>query len=117
MNTLVRVSALLFTKRIFGVEAWIRSAIWGLIIISVLYGGAIVLEIFLICRPLAATWDPDISGDYGDQIISYVVLEIAGLFIDLAILILPLIRLWSLQISRRAKVGVGCCFQAVLCIF
>ncbi|SLM37679.1 hypothetical protein LPUS_07602 [Lasallia pustulata] len=108
VNTLVRVSALLFTKRIFGCKAWTRSAIWGLVIISVLYGVAIVLEIFLICRPLAATWDSDISGDCGDQSTSYVVLEIVGLFIDLAILILPLTALSKVQIPWRSKVRVGC---------
>ena len=84
--------------------------VYGLGIISVLYGLAIVLEIFLICRPLAAVWDSSITGTCGQELVSYLILEISGLFIDLGILIIPLRGVWSLELPWKRKVGIACIF-------
>ena len=99
VNTLIRISILLGTKRIFGSRGQlIRN---GLTTLSFLLGIAILLVIFLICRPVAAAWYANVPGVCGSQIVSYVVLEIIGLFLDLAIVVLPPVLLWDIQITRR----------------
>jgi hypothetical protein len=75
----------------------------GLIIVSALHCIAVVLEVFLICRPMAAAWNNNLAGTCGDQIVSYVVLEILGLLIDLVILVWPVWLLATLQLSPKTK--------------
>ena len=89
-----------------------RYLLNGLIVLSVLYCVVIVLEIFLICRSLAAAWDTDISGECGQEVVSYVVLETFGLFLDLAILIVPMPTIWGLHLSFMVKIRTSCLLSA-----
>ena len=59
----------------------------------------------MICRPIAAGWDPSITGSCGNQIVSFLVLEIVGLLIDLTLLIIliPIFAIKSLQLPSREK--------------
>ena len=112
VNTLIRISVLLCTMKLFSFSRPLGICCLILIVLSVLYGVAIVLEIFLICRPLAAAWDSNISGECGQEVVSYVVLEIFGLGIDLAILIAPLRVIWRLLLTTRSKIEVSCVLSA-----
>ena len=81
-------------------------ATWLLLVIAILFGLVVVLETFLICRPLAVDWSAHIDGICGDQVVSYLVLEVLGLLLDLAILVLPLPVLWRLQFGLKMKIKV-----------
>jgi hypothetical protein len=63
-----------------------------------------LLEELLICHPMAANWDAYIGGRYVNQIMSYLALEIMGLFLDLIILEYPLVLMWTLPMPLRQKV-------------
>ena len=112
-NSLVRVSALLSFKAIFcrGKVGGERMAN-GLIIVTALHGIAVVLESFLICRPIAAAWDNNLAGTCGDQIVSYVVLEILGLLIDLVIFVWPVWSLADLNASNKSKAKLALIFSS-----
>ena len=56
-----------------------------LLVILILYGLVVFLETFLICRPMAVDWNAHIDGTCGNQVVSYLVLEVLGLLFDLAI--------------------------------
>lgn len=79
----------------------------ALLVLSILYGTAILLDIFLICRPVAAARDTSISGECGNQLLSYVLLEIFGLLIDLAILVTPPSLIYRLQMPWKRKASVS----------
>jgi hypothetical protein len=66
----------------------------------IVHGVASVLEVCLICRPIAAQWDPDVKGKCGNQIVS-VTIEVTGM--DIAILVSPLPRLLYLPIEKWRK--------------
>ena len=106
INTLLRITALSLVYKIFDRihPAQNRLITWGLMVVSVLYGLAALLVIFLICHPLAAAWNASIHGSCGDQVVSYVALEIIGALIDLAILIAPLPHLICSQVQWRRKI-------------
>lgn len=110
VNTFIRISAIMLSKRIFSMERF--RWIWlSLLISSVLYGLVIILEIFLICRPMAVDWNASINGKCGNQIVSYVVLEILGLLLDLIIIMIPIPIIWSLQMNRATKFGLSISFS------
>ena len=85
---------------------------YGLFVLSTLYGIAIMLEMFFICRPMATAWYADVHGTCGDQVVSYVVLEIIGLFIDIAILVYPPIGISRLLMPRRKMVQISLVLSA-----
>ena len=79
----------------------------GMVVLATLHGVTTVLEIFLICRPLAGIWDLSITGRCGQQVVSYVILEALGLLLDLAIFILTLFLVWRLRMSIKRKVVIS----------
>lgn len=92
---MIRISALLF-----------RGVLWVLIVLSTLYGLAILLQIFLICHPVEAAYNTTINGKCGNQKAAFLSIEIFGLILDLAIVILPFPRTLSLDMPPRRKLVV-----------
>ena len=112
VNTLVRISAILLLKRVFKTDFGVMGRIaWLLLAIAILYALAVLLETFLICHPLAVDWNAHIKGTCGDQVVSYVVLEVLGLLLDFAILVLPLPCIWKLRTGLRRKMSVAIVFS------
>ena len=60
-----------------------------------MHAAASILQIFLLCRPFAAHWDPRVLGFCGDHVVAFVTLEVSGLLLDIAILSLPVRPLWK----------------------
>ena len=80
-----------------------RRIIIILLIISILHVLAVLLEAFLICRPLSAGWDQSATGSCGNQADSYLILEIVGLVIDLGLLIAPLYSISRIHMQLRQR--------------
>ena len=96
---------------IFGSFKWIVWTTRLLLVIVILYGLVVLLETFLICRPMAVDWNAHINGICGDQVVSYLVLEVIGLCLDFAILVLPLPIIWRLSTSLRDKISITILFS------
>ena len=103
VNTLIRISAILFVKKIFGIERSASMISLFLIVLSVLYGLVVFFEVFLICRPMAVDWNAHVDGTCSDQIVSYLVLEVLGLLLDFTIAAVPIPYLWALQMALAKK--------------
>jgi hypothetical protein len=103
VNTFVRVSALVLILKLFGINARVRYASFVLMCFSTMYGVAATMTVLLICRPVRASWDVNIQGTCGNQIATYVGLELIGLALDIGILILPVWGIWGIRMSFRAK--------------
>jgi hypothetical protein len=65
-----------------------------------------VLEVCLICRPLASQWDPNVEGLCGNQIASFVAIETSGMLLDVAILDSLVVGLSHFQTSLRKKLVI-----------
>ena len=98
INTLVRISSSLFILRVFRAR-YCRFANWSLIALSLLCGIATLLEALLICRPVAANWDPSVNGSCGNELVPYITLEILGLLIDFGVITSPFYAIWRLPLS------------------
>ena len=107
VNGLMRFVAIMTIVAIFGSVEWIRYTSLGLSIMVGLHSLATVLTTLLICRPVAAAWDSDVSGECGDQVVTYVVLESVGALTDLIILILPIPAIWKTHLPRQQKLVVS----------
>ena len=108
VNGLMRLAAittiLALNRRI---NEWVRYSSLGLSVVVGLHSLATVLTTLLICRPVAAAWDSDVSGECGDQVVAYVVLESVGALIDLIILILPIPGIWTVRLPWQQRLGIS----------
>lgn len=104
-NSLVRISACLLLGRLL---APIRAARHGLVMLMVLcalLAGASVLQVFLMCMPLAATWDKNIAGTCGDQVASFMAFESLGLALDVAVLAIPAVYVMRLRLPLQCRLA------------
>ena len=103
--TLLRFSAILSFKNTF-IKRQAKLTSCFLLIVSVTHGMATILEALLICRPISAAWDQNTRGSCGNDVAAYIVFEISGLIIDLAIgtWLIPLDL--RLQMNKRRKIQV-----------
>lgn len=79
--------------------------------VCLFHGVASMLGMFLVCRPIAANWDPTVDGTCGNVLVSYVFMESVGLFLDVAILIVPPLFIFRLQIERRRMWRISVVFE------
>ncbi|KAH8199141.1 hypothetical protein TruAng_006672 [Truncatella angustata] len=77
VNTLIRVSALLYLHNIFFPSKEVRYCAIGLCVVTVLYGMISLLTTVLICRPIQASWESGISGTCGNQTAAYRILSLS----------------------------------------
>ena len=105
VNTLIRTSAILLFKKTFGsVSESARLIAHLLLFLSILYGLVVFLEVFLICRPMAVDWNTHVNGTCGNQITSYLVLEVFGLLFDFTIAGVSIPYIWGMQMARAKKI-------------
>lgn len=55
---------------------------------------------------MAVDWNAHVDGSCGDQIVSYLVLEVLGLLLDFTIAAISIPYIWALQMPRAKKVAV-----------
>ena len=102
-NALIRLSALSLIGRI---SKTARSALiltYLLMTLTTILGLVVPVVSLLICRPVTAAWDSEISGQCGNQIIAYVSLESSGALIDVAIMVFGPIMICRLQMAFLRK--------------
>jgi hypothetical protein len=91
---------------VFGYSRGLRRILKGILCVSIIHGIASVLEVCLICRPLTAQWDPDAKGLCGNQMASFAVIEISGMIIDVAILVMPATIVPRMDMTLKRKIRV-----------
>ena len=116
-NLFIRISALLLIKKIFLFLWYVRYLVNIVIIFATLHSLAVLTVALLICRPMAAAWDTSINGTCGQQVLSYVILEIVGGLIDIVILMIPPPIVWKLLLRWPRRLGISIVLSTgVLCV-
>lgn len=123
---LIKLSIILFYRRIFGVT----YSIWFCVFLSVGYFVSGIIAFMVCCRPVSYYWTQFTHPDGGKCVysmynfyISYAAVNVAT---DVAILLVPMPIVWKLQMRRTQKLLVcgilligGLCvtFPLVRCIW
>ncbi len=70
------------------------------------------METFLLCKPIAYSWDKTIPGGYcTNENLAYLIAGITNLVVDTIVVILPMPMLWGLQVPLSRKLGVAGMFS------
>ena len=68
---------------------------------------SVVLEEFLLCRPFAFNWDPEIKdGVCGDLDAAYIAVAVVNLCTDVLVLCLPIHMLVRLHLPLRNRIAL-----------
>lgn len=102
---------MLFYFRIFGSKRSFRISIAVTMTIVWMWAASVILETFLLCRPLAYNWDTSIDGTCGNRNATYVVAGTLNLITDLMVMVLPLPHIWKLQLTLAKKVALCSVFS------
>ncbi|KAK3952818.1 hypothetical protein QBC32DRAFT_259153 [Pseudoneurospora amorphoporcata] len=105
--TTVKLSVMFFYLRVF-VNHGLRTATKLAMTFVGLWSTGNVLQVFLICRPFRATYDPMSAPDAvcGSQKASFIAIGAFNVVTDLVILTLPLPTVWGLKMNWSTKAGL-----------
>lgn len=102
----IKLSVLFFYLRIFTNRAMKRASMMVMIWVSCWSVGNI-LQVFLICQPFEKSYNPNITyGTCGSQKASFIAIGAFNAVTDVAILILPIQTIWSLQTKMATKISL-----------
>jgi len=107
--TAVKVSILHLYITIFTGNAFLRIC-WGFLGFQLVFCACIVLQLLLICRPIAKNWNPLLPGHCGDPGKAYLTSHIIILLVDISIALLPTPVLWRLKMPLSKKITVSFLF-------
>ncbi|KAL9043550.1 MAG: hypothetical protein Q9214_003268 [Letrouitia sp. 1 TL-2023] len=103
--TLTKLSLLIFYHRIFPIRTFTRLSL-AIGTLQILWLIALILGVFLQCRPLAYFWNRGLEGKcINENSFSYG-MSAANVVTDLLVLGLPVPWLWGLQLGRGKRVGL-----------
>ncbi|KAJ5674916.1 uncharacterized protein N7477_004850, partial [Penicillium maclennaniae] len=113
---LIKSSIMLFYLRIFGTKKSSRISILVTMTIVWMWAVSVILETFLLCRPLAYNWDTSIAGTCGNRNATYVIAGTLNLITDLMVMALPIPHIWKLQLSLSKKIALCGVFSVGLLV-
>ncbi|KAI0013158.1 hypothetical protein F4779DRAFT_566026 [Xylariaceae sp. FL0662B] len=104
-----KLAILLMFYRIFRFSYFKTAAyiIGGFIIIWVI---TITFLFIFICVPVEKMWYPDLPGRCIHQVATWIANAASTILSDIAILVLPMPRIWQLQLRRAEKIGLTFAF-------
>lgn len=111
----IKMSVMFFYLRVF-VNEGLRLTTKLVMGFVLLWSLGNILQVFLICRPFAATYDPTIKGECGNQVISFIAIGAFNVITDAIILTLPIPTIWGLKMSSSARLGLSAVFMIGLVV-
>ncbi|KAJ5604843.1 hypothetical protein N7510_009997, partial [Penicillium lagena] len=101
----IKVLLIAILLRIFAVRTMMARFMIGLLIFILAYYTAVIFVRIFLCTPISAYWIPN-TGQCVDLRALFTVDSFVSLFTDAAILVLPIVLTWSLQLRMTQKIKV-----------
>lgn len=111
---LAKASLIILYYRIVAQRKFFRYCLYVISAVVIGYSVAIVFALIFACKPIARAWDMSIDGTCIDQKGLYTATAVTNTVTDVALLVVPLPVLASLNMPRIQKIGlffmfvVGC---------
>ena len=108
---LTKSSIISFYLRIFGPARTFRISAYISIGVLIAWALSIILEAFLLCRPLAYNWDSTIEGVCGNRSKVYISAGALNVVTDFMVMALPIPHIFGLQLRIKKKLGLVLMFS------
>lgn len=106
---LTKASALLFFSRVFTQHvhrSWFNYALWITHGLNIAWWLGIVFGTIFMCDPVAKNYVPDLPGHCGETGALWIGSAVPSVAIDLIILLLPIPKIWGLQLGLAKRSGL-----------
>ncbi|KAI0145932.1 hypothetical protein F4776DRAFT_608614 [Hypoxylon sp. NC0597] len=116
---LTKESALFLFSRVFTRQAhisWFNYGLWTAHALNVSWLLGIIFGTVFMCDPVAKNYIPSLNGRCGDTGALWIGSAVPSVLIDLIILLLPLPKIWGLQMSIARKSGITFVFVLGYCV-
>ncbi|KAH6663127.1 hypothetical protein B0J14DRAFT_570649 [Halenospora varia] len=110
----VKLSFLFCFDRIFGANRTVKWFIWFGIISNVIFYIIIFFRTLFLCTPVALSWNPNLDGSCGEEKSLPYATGVWGFISDFYIFVLPLPRVWGLNMKMRRKLKLFSAFSVGL---
>ena len=104
--TIIRMSVVLFYRRIFGKDRRFRMALWVTVAILIAWYIAITVLAVFQCSPVKKQFDYTIPGSCLSFYGTFIGVTVPNFFIDVILLLLPVPMLWKLKIKKAKKIAL-----------
>ncbi|PLB47435.1 hypothetical protein P170DRAFT_478283 [Aspergillus steynii IBT 23096] len=108
--TAVKVSVLLFYRRMFPTRT-IKILLIVLSVLSTIWFLLITLFSIFQCMPVRKAWDPTVPGKCIPHLDIFIGMQATNIFLDIAVLCLPISAVMDLNISRSRRIAVAGIFS------
>lgn len=110
-NTAVKFSILYLYTTLFPSQRF-RYTCYATMAVSMGYFLSVLMETFLLCKPVRFNWDKTILGPCdANSLTAYIIAGTINLVIDIVVVVLPMPVLWSLHLSWPKKLGIMSMFS------
>ncbi|OTA81902.1 hypothetical protein M434DRAFT_45113, partial [Hypoxylon sp. CO27-5] len=116
---LTKESALFLFSRVFTRQAhtsWFNYGLWAAHALNISWLLGIIFGTVFMCDPVAKNYIPSLDGRCGDTGALWIGSAVPSVLIDLIILLLPLPKIWGLQMSIAKKSGITLVFVLGYCV-
>ncbi|KAM0800313.1 hypothetical protein BDR22DRAFT_852571 [Usnea florida] len=103
---LAKISILAFYWRVFKTSKPVRISCYSLGVIVACWEMAALLVTVLQCRPISGYWNKEIHSKCIDEKHFFLGYSIPNILTDIALLLVPISSIWSLQMRISHKIGV-----------
>lgn len=101
-----KISVLLLYARIFRFKSYLTKSAWIIGAICVAWAISITFITIFYCVPIQKIWDSTVPGHCIDRIIPRALNSLATILTDIVILVLPIPKVWKLQMPVAKKAAV-----------
>lgn len=106
---MIKVAILIMYCRVFPLK-YFKIGAWVLSIITVVWSLMFAFLCIFQCTPISRTWNHQIAGKCLDLRLLVIGNAIPNIFLDVAILVLPVYQAWMLQMKKGQKIALTCIF-------
>lgn len=104
-NSCVKISILSLYTSLFPNRRFVFLC-YATMVVTAAYFISVLLETFLLCKPVQFNWDKSIAGTCEGQNTAYLVAGITNLVIDVFVVVMPMPMLLGLRMSLRKRLSV-----------
>ena len=114
LNTAVKLSILMFYRRIFGIDRLFRIMWWINLVWTLAVFTALTATLWSQCKPISDFWILEKGHVCRMPFATSLVANISNAIGDVGIMLLPLPPIYQLRMSLRKKAGIAGIFVGVL---
>ncbi|KAF2649252.1 hypothetical protein K491DRAFT_553090, partial [Lophiostoma macrostomum CBS 122681] len=108
--TLSKLAILLFLHCVFGRERWLMIGTWIIGCLVIAYFFLALGFLIFACNPVRGAWNPWIQSKCINSKAFWIGMAAFNIVLDLALLVLPQMTLWKLQLSRQKRLMISMIF-------